>query len=125
MEPLVTDSDGDDQDESEPVARRSAGPAARTPRPSPDAGRGPGRSRQFLVDPADPDAFSEIDLAVAEAEDGDRVVVRPGTYRLPVVLDRAIELVGEGPREEIVLEPARAEALSFCASGATVRNLTI
>jgi len=70
-------------------------------------------------------AFSEIDDAVATAEDGDRITVRSGLYMKPVVVDRAVEIVGEGDRAAIVLEPAEAEALAICASGATIRNLTI
>jgi F-box protein 11 len=118
-------ADGEGQGDPGPVAGRSPGPAARTPRSQADPRRVAGPPRELVVDPTDPAGFAEIDLAVAMAEDGDRVVVRPGTYRVPVVVDRAIELVGDGPREAIVLEPAGAEVLSLCASGAVVRHLTI
>ena len=122
---MVTPGETGCDPEREPVAQRSPGPAARIPRPA-DVARAATRApREFIVDPSDQGAYPEIDPAVAAAEDGDRVIVRPGTYRLPVVVDRAIELVGDGPRETIILEPAGAEALSLCASGAVVRNLTI
>lgn len=126
MEPLVTEApEADDGPPPVPVGQRSPGPAARTPRPPAEPGTQPREPRAFVVDPTDPGAYAEIDHAVAEAEDGDRVVVRPGTYVVPVVVDRAIEIVGDGPRDDIILEPAGAEALSLCASGALVRKLTI
>ena len=55
-----------------PLAERSFGPNARTPRPRP-AGAEPHAPRELLVDPADPEAYREIDDAVAAAGDGDRI----------------------------------------------------
>ena len=117
----------DPEDEPEvPLAQRSFGPASRTPRPR-DAGSAPTRrpKRELLVDPFDPADFAEIDDAIAEAEDGDRIVVRPGTYRKPVVVDRAVTIVGDGDIASIVLEPVGGEALGIAVSGASVSGLTI
>jgi parallel beta-helix repeat protein len=110
-----------------PVARRSFGPASRTPRPrpTPPAPDPPRTLRELVVDPSDPAAFAEIDDAVAAAEDGDTVTVRPGTYRRPVVVDRAITIRGDGPREAIVLEPIGGDALGIAVSGATIQGLTV
>jgi parallel beta-helix repeat protein len=114
-----------------PVAERPFGPASRTPRPPQErwdaqpelaAAREP---RDLVVDPSDPEAYGEIDVAVADAEDGDRVLVRPGTYHVPVVVDRAVRIEGRGPAEDIVLEPARGEAMGIAASGSVVRGLTM
>ena len=124
MEPVVDDA-GDELPASEPVGRRLPGPAAREPRPATQAVRDPGLRRELVVDASGAGDHVEIDDAVAVAEDGDVVFVRPGTYRRPVVVDRAVELQGDGPLEAIVLEPVGAEALSLCASGASARNLTI
>jgi parallel beta-helix repeat protein len=113
-----------------PVAQRSFGPAARTPRGRTEAapqssGLRRASPRELVVDPAEDGAFREIDDAVAVAEDGDTIRVRPGTYGTPVVVDRAVTILGDGPREAIVLEPAGAECLGFAASGARVRGLTL
>ena len=121
------------------VRERSFGPASRTPRPPAaapeparlegvtrnaraDAARAP---RELLVDPTDPAAFAEIDDAVAAADDGDRIRVRPGTYRRPVVVDRAVTIAGEGPVDRVRLEPVGGEALGVAASGARIEGLTI
>ena len=66
------------------------------PRPRADHARRDDRPASSLVDPPDPAAFAEIDDAVAAAEDGDRILVRPGTYRTPVVVDRAVRIEGDG-----------------------------
>ena len=107
-----------------PVTERSFGPASRTPRPR-DPSLGRRTPRELVVDPSDAAAFTEIDDAVAVAEDGDRIVVRPGTYRRPVVIDRAVAIRGEGDVESVLLEPVGGEALGVAASGATVTGLSI
>ncbi|HSJ05079.1 MAG TPA: nitrous oxide reductase family maturation protein NosD [Longimicrobiales bacterium] len=55
----------------------------------------PQAPREIVVGPGE--AVRTITAAVAQARPGDRVRVRPGTYREPTILiDRRIELVGEG-----------------------------
>ena len=86
-------------EEPRPPCRWPSGPSGRPreaprPRSQPPSCRA---TRELVVDPADPAAFAEIDAAVAAAEDGDRIVVRPGTYRMPVVVDRAVRIEGQGP----------------------------
>ena len=121
-----TGDSGEEETAAEPVPwdQRSFGRAARTPRPRADAATGR-PARDLLVDPRDPAAFAEIDDAVAAAEDGDRILVRPGTYRTPVVVDRAVRIEGDGDAAAIVLEPVGGEALGFAVSGASVEGLTI
>ena len=107
-----------------PWDQRSFGPRARTARPR-DGAAVSRPARDLLVDPQDPGALAEIDDAVAVAEDGDRILVRPGTYRTPVVVDRAIRIEGDGAAADIVLEPVGGEALGFAVSGGSVEGLTI
>lgn len=115
----------DEDDESSlPVAERGFGPGARERRPAAPAPDGRPVAT-LVVDPTDTSAFAEIDDAVAAAEDGDHIVVRAGIYRRPVVLDRAVSIVGEGDRESIVLEPIGGECLGFAAPGASVAGLTV
>lgn len=45
-----------------------------------------------------------ITEAVAMAEDGDTVLVRPGTYVEAVIIEEDISLIGDGPRAEIIIE---------------------
>src|SRR5688572_4245804 len=60
----------------------------------------------LVVDPSDPEAYQTIAAAVDAAEDGDMILVRPGTYMESVTITKDITLRGDGPREAIVIEIA-------------------
>ena len=62
---------------------------------------GPG---QLIVDPNDASAYPTITEAVAAAEDGDTILVRPGVYAESVTITEDIKIRGEGPRDEVVIE---------------------
>ncbi len=47
--------------------------------------------------------FATIAEAVAAADDGDTILVAPGTYTEALVIERDITLRGDGPREDIVI----------------------
>jgi len=118
------DEEGDEAEQAPPLHERPWGPAVREVRP-PSGPGGRGAARELLVDPTDPAAYGEIDDAVAAAEDGDTVRVRPGVYRKPVLLDRAVAVMADGPAGSVVLEPAGGECVGVAASGASVTGLTI
>ncbi len=81
--------------------------------------------------------FTTISDAVAVAEDGDTVEIRPGTYVEAVAIDKDITLAGDGPREEIVVEFPEGGPTHFFlesdfsfpmvlqGSDATVRGLSV
>jgi Periplasmic copper-binding protein (NosD) len=58
----------------------------------------------IIVDQHDPGAVQTITEAVAMAQDGDTVLVRPGVYPESVVIDKDITLKGDGEREAVVIE---------------------
>jgi nitrous oxidase accessory protein NosD len=45
-----------------------------------------------------------ISDAVDAAEDGDTILVKPGTYAEAVTIDKDITLIGDGPRDQIVIQ---------------------
>jgi len=47
--------------------------------------------------------YTTISEAVAAAVDGDMIMVRPGEYTDPVYVDKDISVIGDGPRDEIVI----------------------
>lgn len=65
----------------------------------PEAGAG----QQLIVAADGSGDYSSINDAVAAAEDGDTVMVRPGLYAESVTIDKDITLAGDGPREDIVV----------------------
>jgi hypothetical protein len=91
----------------------------------------------LVVDPSDPEAYQTIAAAVDAAEDGDMILVRPGTYMESVTITKDITLRGDGPREAIVIEIAadgptvptefgpKAFGMAFDDSDADVGDLTI
>ena len=69
--------------------------------------------------------YRTIGEAVARAAPGDRVLVRPGLYEENLVLDRPVQILGNGKREEIILQSSDANCLLMRADSALVRGLTI
>ena len=56
---------------------------------------------------------------------GTLITVKPGIYREALVIDRDVEIVGEGDRARIVVEATDAHAVTVTAGRAVVRNLTV
>jgi parallel beta-helix repeat protein len=61
------------------------------------------------------------------ANAGDRLVIRPGTYEEAVVLDKPLEIIGEGKPDEIVVQATGANVVAFRsthgrAAGSTLKQ---
>jgi len=69
--------------------------------------------------------FTTVGAAVKAAEAGDRIVVRPGLYTEAVVVDKPLEIVGDGPLADIEIRARNASTLVFQASIGRVANLTL
>lgn len=95
-------------------------------RPSTAAGSAPGHIITLTVHPMPGRAaFTTIAEAVARAPGGARILVAPGHYRESVVIDKPLELIGDGPRDDIVIEAEGPEPLVFDTNIGVVRNLTL
>jgi F-box protein 11 len=66
-----------------------------------------------------------ITEAVARAPGGARILISPGHYRESVVIDKPLELIGDGLRDDIIIETAGPEPLVFDTNIGVVRNLTL
>jgi len=69
--------------------------------------------------------FTTISAALKQAPIGARVLVRPGHYNESLIMDRPIEQIGEGDRDDIVVEGAQSETLTFDTNIGFVRNMTL
>uniref|UniRef100_UPI001EF5E68B TIR domain-containing protein n=1 Tax=Frankia sp. Cj3 TaxID=2880976 RepID=UPI001EF5E68B len=78
-----------------------------------------------IVDPRGRGDVTTVAAAVAAAHPGDRILIRPGVYEGPVVLDKPVELVGEGPPDEITLVAADGSVVTSTAPYGVVRGLTL
>ncbi|NBT27857.1 MAG: nucleotide exchange factor GrpE, partial [Actinobacteria bacterium] len=79
----------------------------------------------LIVDATGGGDYTTIASAYANAKAGENIVVRPGTYREALVLDRDVEIVGKGDRALIVVEATDTDAVTVTADRVAVRNLTV
>ncbi|MCP3969193.1 MAG: hypothetical protein GY717_02500, partial [Rhodobacteraceae bacterium] len=66
---------------------------------------------------------STISAAIKAAKPGARILIRPGTYTENLVLDKPLELIGEGERDEVLVAVTSGDALRVSASLGLVRNM--
>ena len=69
--------------------------------------------------------FSTVGAAIKAARPGDRILVRPGLYEEGLVVDKPLEIFGDGPVADIEIRARGADALLFRASIGRVANLTL
>ena len=69
--------------------------------------------------------FSTLTDAVRRAPAGSRLLVRPGIYNEGLVIDKLLEIVGDGALAEIVLRATASSCLVMRTDAATIRNLTL
>jgi hypothetical protein len=84
----------------------------------------PPGTRQVVVDAKGAGDFRSLAAAI-RSEPSVRILVRPGIYRESLRLDRPVALIGEGPREAIVIESEGAPALAMSTPFALVEGVTI
>ncbi|HZI17072.1 MAG TPA: right-handed parallel beta-helix repeat-containing protein [Pyrinomonadaceae bacterium] len=69
--------------------------------------------------------YASITEALANVAPGGRVLVRPGVYEESILLDKRVNIVGDGPRDQIVITGAGASCLKSSAEAARVAGLTL
>ena len=62
------------------------------------------RPKRLIVDAAGNGDYRTIASAVLGARPQDTIVVRPGTYKEPITIDRDVQIVGEGGRSIVIVE---------------------
>ncbi|HEY1403484.1 MAG TPA: right-handed parallel beta-helix repeat-containing protein [Pyrinomonadaceae bacterium] len=92
------------------IPARSASPAART---------------SFVVSPDGSGDFLTLTEAIRRVHAGSRLVVRPGIYNEGLVIDKSLEIVGEGAVEEIIVRATVSSCLVMRTDAATIRNLSL
>ena len=103
--------------------------ATTPPAPSVEAeSRGPSPQTEpptLVVDGMHRGDYTTLTEAVAAAEPGTRILVRPGYYDGRVVVNKPLEIVGDGPRDEITLRAEGANVVLFQTTMGRVANLTL
>ena len=78
-----------------------------------------------VVDAYERGDFATIGAAIEAARPGDRILVRPGLYEEGLVVDKPLEILGDGPVEDIAVQARDASVLLFKANIGRVANLTL
>ena len=69
--------------------------------------------------------YASINAALKASAPGARILVRPGVYDESVRLDHQVEIVGDGPREKIIVRASDASCLLMHTDRARVAGLTL
>ncbi|PKB65871.1 MAG: hypothetical protein BZY81_08990 [SAR202 cluster bacterium Io17-Chloro-G4] len=78
-----------------------------------------------VVDPMGRADHVTISEAILAADSGDRIMVRPGLYQESLVIDKPVEIIGDGATEDIVIQSVGANAILFKTTMGTVSNITL
>ncbi|MBL8775855.1 MAG: right-handed parallel beta-helix repeat-containing protein [Acidimicrobiales bacterium] len=91
------------------------------------SGPGPAANdpRTVIVAPHGEADFREIAPAARAVPTGSTIYVRPGHYLEAVTVDRELQIVAEGERDEVVLEVDDGTALTWTAPQGLVEGLTV
>lgn len=66
-----------------------------------------------------------ITEAINAAKPGDRILVRPGFYQEGLIIDKPLEIVGDGGPGEVVIQAEGKDVILFKATMGRVANLTL
>jgi parallel beta-helix repeat protein len=69
--------------------------------------------------------FTTVGAAISAASPGDRILVRPGLYAESLHIAKPLEIIGDGPVEQIEIRGSDASVLIFEAPSGRVANLTL
>jgi F-box protein 11 len=113
---------------SKPVPARTppANPAgASAPHAAPARGVARTEPPTHVVDPFHRGDFTTISEAIKTAQPGDRILVRPGLYTEPLIIDKPLEILGDGPAGDIRVHARDAHVVVFRANISRIANLTL
>lgn len=69
--------------------------------------------------------YASISEALRSAPSGARLLVRPGLYRESVNIDKEVEIIGDGPRADIIIESINGSCILVRTDEAVVRGFTL
>ena len=78
-----------------------------------------------VVDPMHRGNFTTISEAISKSPPGTRILVRPGLYLEGLVIDKPLEIIGDGEPGEVVVQALGKDVILFQTSMGRVTNLTL
>ncbi|WP_417914424.1 right-handed parallel beta-helix repeat-containing protein [Candidatus Electronema sp. JM] len=83
------------------------------------------QSPTVIVDQKGRGDYATITDALKAVKAGTRILVRPGLYEESIVLDKPVEIIGDGNRDDIVIESSGKDVVLFQAKIGRIANLTL
>jgi parallel beta-helix repeat protein len=68
--------------------------------------------------------YTSLNAAIKAAQPGTRILVQPGLYTEEIVIDRPLEIVGDGPLADVIIQGQEGNCLQMGTDYALVRGLT-
>lgn len=114
------------QEAALPSSARSSVPAT-VPAPASSGGTSPAPTSRarIIVDSKGNVGYTKIGQAIAAANPGDEILVRPGVYKESLVIRKSIDIVGDGAPDAVVIESRSYRGLMFFAPDCRLANLTV
>jgi parallel beta-helix repeat protein len=78
-----------------------------------------------IVDASGGGDFRSVQKAIEAAKADDTILVRPGTYEEKLVVSKPLNIVGDGPREAIIVKNGESNVLLWTAPSGKVSGLTL
>jgi nitrous oxidase accessory protein NosD len=80
---------------------------------------------QIIVSAKGDGAHASIGEALKAAATGARIIIRPGLYNEGLIINKRVELIGDGPVEDIVIRSDDSSCIQMRAERAAVKGLTL
>jgi parallel beta-helix repeat protein len=107
------------------TAQSNAATHASPPAVSPAASASSSARTSFVVALDGSGDFLTLTDAVRRAPANSRLLVRPGIYNEGLLIDKSLEIVGDGALEEIIVRATTSSCLVMRTDAAIIRNLTL
>ena len=108
-----------------PDVRSSAAPTAQRGEQLAEASTGKKEPPTSIVDPMHYGDFTTITEAIKSVAPGSRIIVREGLYEESLVIDKPLEIIGDGDPGDVVIRVTGANVISFQARMGRIANLTL
>ena len=69
--------------------------------------------------------YTSISEAIRQVASNTRILVRPGLYSEGLIINKRLEIIGDGPGEQIIVESSDADCVLMLTENATISNLTL
>ena len=100
-------------------------PSIKSPIESPGDGRDSTGPKEMVVDKRHRGDYKTINAAIAAATPGSRISIKPGTYSEGLVIDKPLEIVGDGEIDEVVIGTLGKTVITFKTMSGKISNISI